>query len=125
MRVKRVGAKWEVTQFIEEHTHELIKKFALKKYLRSHKKIPREERRFIDLLHEVNLTSGRIMQIMGELYGNQKNVPYDSKTVSNYTAKLGDKLRFKDIPELLLQFEELKKKTPDSSTSINSMRRQE
>jgi hypothetical protein len=38
LRVKCVGAKWCVTQFVEEHTHELVKKFALKKYLRSHKK---------------------------------------------------------------------------------------
>ena len=73
MRVKRMGANWHVTQFVEEHTHELIKKLALKKYLRSHKRIPREERRFIDLLDDVNLTAGRIMQIMGELYGSVKN----------------------------------------------------
>ena len=98
---------------IEEHTHEVIQKFALKKYLRSHKRIPREERRFIDLLHDVNLSSGRIMQIMAELYGNMKNVPYDSKTVSNYTATLGQENRFKDIPQLLEHFEELKKDDPN------------
>ena len=113
MRVKRIGARWEVTQFIEEHTHEVIQKFALKKYLRSHKRIPREERRFIDLLHDVNLSSGRIMQIMAELYGNMKNVPYDSKTVSNYTATLGQENRFKDIPQLLEHFEELRKDDPN------------
>ncbi|KAM0899635.1 hypothetical protein ACQ4PT_021157 [Festuca glaucescens] len=39
LRVKRVGARWQVTQFVEEHTHEMIDKFALKKYLRSHNKI--------------------------------------------------------------------------------------
>ena len=30
MRVKRIGARWEVTQFVEEHTHEVIQRFALK-----------------------------------------------------------------------------------------------
>ncbi|KAM0860125.1 hypothetical protein ACQ4PT_046774 [Festuca glaucescens] len=80
LRVKRTGGRWQVTQFIEEHTHENIQKFALKKYLRSHKKIPKEEKKFIDLLHEVNLTAGRIMQIMAELYGGKANVPYDAKT---------------------------------------------
>lgn len=111
LRVKRTGARWQVTQFVEEHTPELIQKFALKKYLRSHKKIPKEERKFIDLLHEVNLTSGRIMQIMSVLYGKKQNVPYDSKTVSNYMAKIEEN-RFKDIPRLLEHFEELKKEDP-------------
>ncbi|KAM0879831.1 hypothetical protein ACQ4PT_033973 [Festuca glaucescens] len=109
LRVKHDGARWKVTQFVEEHTHEVIDKFAQKKYLRSHNKIHTEEKKFIDLLHEVNLTSGRIMEIMGELYGSKQNVPYNSKTVSNYTAKLGNYDRIKDIPELLEYFEEIKK----------------
>ncbi|KAM0830253.1 hypothetical protein ACQ4PT_066323 [Festuca glaucescens] len=112
LRVKRDGARWKVTQFVEEHTHEVIDKFALKKYLRSHNKIPTEEKKFVDLLHEVNLTSGRIMEIMGELYGSKKNVPYNNKTVSNYTAKLGNYDRIKDIPEVLKYFEEIKKDDP-------------
>jgi hypothetical protein len=112
LRVKRDGARWKVTQFVEVHTHEVIDKFALKKYLRSHNKIPAEEKKFIDLLHEVNLTSGRIMEIMGELYGSKQHVPYNSKTVSNYTAKLGNYDRIKDIPELLEYFEEIKKDDP-------------
>ncbi|XP_051197455.1 uncharacterized protein [Lolium perenne] len=112
LRVKRDGARWKVTQFVEVHTHEVIDKFALKKYLRSHNKIPTEEKKFIDLFHEVNLTSGRIMEIMGELYGSKQNVPYNSKTVSNYTAKLVNYDRIKDIPELLEYFEEIKKDDP-------------
>ncbi|KAK1608726.1 hypothetical protein QYE76_032399 [Lolium multiflorum] len=112
LRVKRDGARWKVTEFVEVHPHEVIDKFALKKYLRSHNKIPAEEKKFIDLLHEVNLTSGRIMEIMGELYGSKQNVPYNSKTVSNYTAKLGNYDRIKDIPELLEYFEEIKKDDP-------------
>ncbi|CAM0910918.1 unnamed protein product [Alopecurus aequalis] len=112
MRVKRTGANWRVTQFVEEHTHDLIKKFALKKYLRSHKKIPKEEKKFIDLLHEVNLSSGRIMQIMGELSGSLANVPYDSKAISNYTAKLGQGSRIRDVKQLLDHFDELKLEDP-------------
>ena len=49
LRVKRTDGKWNVTQFIEEHTHEVIQKFQLKKYVRSHKKIPKEEMKFIEL----------------------------------------------------------------------------
>jgi hypothetical protein len=110
--VKRVCARWHVTQFVEEHNHELVQKFALKKYLKSHKKIPKEERKFIDMLHEVNISAGRIMQIMGEIYGIKKNVPYDTKTNSNYTASLGEKERFKDIPALFDYFVELKQHDP-------------
>ncbi|KAK1686794.1 hypothetical protein QYE76_047642 [Lolium multiflorum] len=33
LRVKRDGARWKVTQFVEVHTHEVIDKFVLKKYL--------------------------------------------------------------------------------------------
>jgi hypothetical protein len=71
LRVKHVGASWHVTQFIEEHTHDVIQKFELKRYLKSHKKILPEERKFIDLLHEVNISSRRIMQIMCEWYGSK------------------------------------------------------
>ncbi|KAM0871608.1 hypothetical protein ACQ4PT_039272 [Festuca glaucescens] len=113
MHVKRIGDRWEVTQFVEEHTHEASNKFALKKYLRSHKNIPKEEMHFIDLLRAVNLSAGRIMEIMTELYGSRANVPYDTKKISNYTAKHNEKLRHIDIPELLEYFEELKKEDPN------------
>jgi hypothetical protein len=99
MRLKRKGEIWEVTQSVEEHTHRLIKKFTLKKYLRSHKKIPKEEREFIELLDSVDLSAGRIMDIMGKLYGSAKAVPYDTKAISNCKAYIGEQERFKDIPE--------------------------
>ncbi|XP_051211210.1 protein FAR1-RELATED SEQUENCE 5-like [Lolium perenne] len=109
----RKSSIWEVTQFIEEHTHETIKKLGLKKYLRSHKKIPKEEKKFIDLLDSVNLSARRIMDIMSELYGTGKAVPYDTKTISNYMASIDEKQNVKDIPELLNYFEEPKKEDPN------------
>jgi hypothetical protein len=112
MRIKRSGARWEVTQFVEEHTHEFVEKFALKKFLRSHNKIPKEEKKFIDLLSNVNLSSGRIMQIMTELYGSKQNVPYSTKTISNYRAQHSEERKIKDIPELLKYFEKLKEDDP-------------
>ncbi|CAM0873180.1 unnamed protein product [Alopecurus aequalis] len=83
-------------------------KAKMRKYLRSHR-IPKEEKKFIDLLHEVNLSSGKIM---GELHGGKKNVPYDTKTVINYTTKPGEEKRFKDMPLLKSHFEELQKEDP-------------
>jgi tRNA U34 2-thiouridine synthase MnmA/TrmU len=104
LRIKRVGARWEVTQFVEKHMHELIEKFALKKYLRSHNKILKEEKKFIDLLHEVNLSSGRIMEIMGELYGTKKNVPYkcqNSQQLHNQTWRRAQNQRHSLFVEIL------------------------
>ncbi|XP_051221875.1 protein FAR1-RELATED SEQUENCE 5-like [Lolium perenne] len=113
LRIKRRGKKWHVTYFIEEHNHKLIKKFSLKKYLRSHKGIPKEEKDFVKLLHKVNLSAGRVMRIMGEVYGGLANVPYDSKDVSNYMAKIDEEHAHKDMSMLLAHFARMKKEDPD------------
>jgi hypothetical protein len=113
LRIKRRGKKWHVTYFIEEHNHKLIKKFSLKKYLRSHKGIPKEEKDFVKLLHKVNLSAGRVMRIMGEVYGGLANVPYDSKDVSNYMAKIDEEHAHKDMSMLLAHFARMKKEDPN------------
>ncbi|XP_051213437.1 protein FAR1-RELATED SEQUENCE 5-like [Lolium perenne] len=113
LRTKRKAKKWHVTYFIEEHNHSLIKKFSLKKYLRSHKGIPKEERDFVKLLHKVNLSAGRVMRIMGEVYGGMTNVPYDSKSVSNFMATINEDQTHKDMSKLLSHFARIKKEDPD------------
>jgi hypothetical protein len=50
------------------------------------------------MLHEVNISSGCIMVIMGEVYGSKKNIPYNTKAVSNYTYSRDGSNRVKDIP---------------------------
>ena len=113
LRVKRVGVKWQVTMFVEEHNHPLVKKFSLKRYLRSHRKIPKEEKEFIKLLHQVNLSSGRIMQIMAELYGELGFVPYIAKDVSNLTAGFDAANTESDMHRLVDYFEKIKEEDPD------------
>ncbi|KAM0829504.1 hypothetical protein ACQ4PT_066845 [Festuca glaucescens] len=113
LRVKRKGQKWHVTYFIEEHNHNLIRKFSLKKYLRSHKGIPKEEKDFVRILHKVNLSAGRILMIMGEVYGGLANVPYDSKDVSNFMATIDEEHKHKDMSILLAHFAKMKKEDPD------------
>jgi hypothetical protein len=113
LRVKRKGQKWHVTYFIEEHNHKLVQKFSLKKYLRSHKGIPKEEKDFVRMLHKVNLSAGRIMRIMGEVYGGLANVPYDSKDVSNFMATIDEEHKHKDMSILLAHFAKMKKEDPD------------
>lgn len=113
MTVKRKGARWEVIQFVEEHTHPLVRKFSLKKFLRSHRAIPKEEKDFITMLHGVNLSAGRIMQLMSELYGGARNVPYTRKDISNFKSKMGSKYRCRDMPQTIAHFEEIKKDDPN------------
>ncbi|BAT06793.1 Os09g0105100 [Oryza sativa Japonica Group] len=113
MTVKRKGARWEVIQFVEEHTHPLVRKFSLKKFLRSHRAIPKEEKDFITMLHGMNLSAGRIMKLMSELYGGARNVPYTRKDISNFKSKLGSEYRCRDIPEPIAHFEEIKKDDPN------------
>jgi hypothetical protein len=114
LRVKRRGQKWRVTMFIEDHNHPCVKKFSLKRFLRSHKGIPKDERDFVKLLHKVNLSAGRVMSIMAELYGKLANVPYDTKDVSNYMATIDSAAQTnQDMSLLLAEMEKLKKDDPD------------
>ncbi|XP_051201492.1 protein FAR1-RELATED SEQUENCE 5-like [Lolium perenne] len=120
LRVKRRGDKWRVTMSIEEHNHACIKKFSLKRFLRSHKGIPKEEREFVKLLHKVNLSAGRVMTIMAELYGKLGNVPYERKDVSNYMASIDTAARKNnDMSKLLAQFEEVKVHDPEFFKKID------
>jgi hypothetical protein len=52
------------------------------------------------------------MEIMAEFYGSKKNVPYSTKTISNYKAQHSEEHKIKDIPELLKYFEKLKEDDP-------------
>jgi hypothetical protein len=100
--------------FIEDHNHPCIKKFLLKKYLRSHKGIPKEEREFVKLLHQVNLSAGRVMSIMAELYGKLANVPCDTKAVSNFMASLDNAAQtHTDMSQFLAHIDEVKKDDPE------------
>ena len=65
--VKLIADKWHVIYFALDHNHDLVIKPSLKKFLRSHKGIPKQEKDFIALLHGCNLSIGRIMQPRAKL----------------------------------------------------------
>jgi len=113
LTVKKRGLKWHVTTFNEDHNHPLCEKFELRRFLRSHRGIPEEEKKFVQLLHDANISSGRVMQIMAEIYGGHKFASFNSKDISNYKAKLGRGTKYKDMAETLSYFEELKKNDPN------------
>ncbi|CAL5006578.1 unnamed protein product [Urochloa decumbens] len=108
-----IGERWQVTDFISEHNHDLILKPSLKKFLRSHKGIPQAEKEFIILLHGCNLTTGRIMQLMNEFYGSAQVVPYVGKDVSNFRSTIRRREKYKDMQETLDYFIELEGEDPE------------
>jgi len=77
MVIKLIADRWHVIYFAPDHNHDLVVKPSLKKFLRSHNGIPKEEKDFIALLHGCNLSTGRIMQLMNEFYGFAQLVPYE------------------------------------------------
>ena len=113
MVVKFIGARWRVIDFIAEHNHDLVVKPSLKKFLRSHKGIPKEEKEFIALLHGCNLSTGRIMQLMNEFYGSAQLVPYEGKDVGNFRSTIRRTEKYKDVQETLDYFRELEQEDPE------------
>ncbi|CAD6232129.1 unnamed protein product [Miscanthus lutarioriparius] len=81
MLIKFNGNKWFVKQFIADHNRSLVDKPSLAKFLRSHAGIPKEEVEFLKLLHDCNLETSRMMQLMSELYGSAHSVPYHEKHI--------------------------------------------
>ncbi|XP_039822703.1 protein FAR1-RELATED SEQUENCE 5-like [Panicum virgatum] len=107
MVVKLIASKWHVINFVPDHNHDLVLKTSLKKFLRSHKGIPKEEKDFIALLHGSNLRTGRIMQLMNKFYGSAQLVPYEGKDVSNFRSTIRKAEKYKDVQETLDYFKEL------------------
>jgi hypothetical protein len=76
--------------FIKDHTHPCIKKFSLKKYIRSHKGIPKEEREFVKLMHNKPFS-----------WQNNEDYGRVSIDVSNYMATIDAEPTHKDMAMLL------------------------
>ncbi|KAG0537940.1 hypothetical protein BDA96_03G192000 [Sorghum bicolor] len=95
------------------HNHNLVVQPSLKKFLRSHRGIPKQEKDSIVLLHGCNLSTGRIMQLMSEFYGSAQLVPYEGKQVSNFRSTIHKTEKFKDIQETLDYFRALEEEDPE------------
>ncbi|KAM0898880.1 hypothetical protein ACQ4PT_021667 [Festuca glaucescens] len=113
MVVKLKYGRWEVINFVAEHTHPLLWKPSLTKFLRSHQGIPHEEKEFVKHLYDSNLTAGEMMGVMSEFYGTELLVPYTSKTITNYCATLKTETKEGDMAQVLNYFNEQKEKDPD------------
>ena len=113
MIIKMIGDRWHVIYFAPDHNHDLVVKPSLKKFMRSHKGIPREKKEFIALLHGCNLSTGRIMQLMNEFYGSAQLVPYEGKDVGNFHSTIRRTEKYQDIQETLNYFKELEQEDPE------------
>ncbi|KQK06905.1 protein FAR1-RELATED SEQUENCE 5 isoform X2 [Brachypodium distachyon] len=113
MKIKLDGAAYIVEKFEEEHNHPVIKKFDLCKYLRSHRHIPREERQFVKLLHECNLRTSQMMQLLSHLHGTLNDLTYTRTDMANFKAALRREHTVMDMQHKLRYFEQLKKEDGD------------
>ena len=67
----------------------------------------------MEILHDANITSGRVMQIMSEIYGGRKFTPFVTKDISNYRAKQSKGTKYHDMSDTLSYFAKMKKSDPN------------
>jgi hypothetical protein len=116
MIMKLIADKWHVISFAPDHNHDLVLKLLMKKFLRSHKGIPKQEKDFVALLHGCNLSTGRIMQFMSEFYGSAQLVPYEGKDAGNFHSTIRRVEKYKDVQETLNYFMELEERDAEFTT---------
>ncbi|KAM3312753.1 hypothetical protein ACQJBY_032520 [Aegilops geniculata] len=110
------GARWVVTEYFDEHNHELIKKFDLVKFLSAHRGFRPLEKKFIKLLHDCNVGSSRMVQILSMIHsknGTLSSMPYIPADVTNLKAKYRRESRLADIEDTIAYFDEKAKADPD------------
>ncbi|XP_020165332.4 protein FAR1-RELATED SEQUENCE 5 [Aegilops tauschii subsp. strangulata] len=110
------GARWVVTEYFDEHNHELIKKFDLVKFLSAHRGFSPLEKKFIKLLHDCNVGPSRMVQILSLIHsgdGSLSSMPYIPADVTNLKAKYHRESRLADIEDTIAYFEEKAKADAD------------
>ncbi|XP_020164923.1 protein FAR1-RELATED SEQUENCE 5-like [Aegilops tauschii subsp. strangulata] len=110
------GARWVVTEYFDEHNHELIKKFDLVKFLSAHKGFSPLEKKFVKLLHDCNVGPSRMVQILSLIHsgdGRLSSMPYIPADVTNLKAKYRRESRLADIEDTIACFEEKAKTDTD------------
>ncbi|KAJ1262565.1 hypothetical protein BS78_09G118600 [Paspalum vaginatum] len=108
-QVKFDGMRWVVMNFVADHNHSLVDKPNLAKFWNSHSRIPVEEVQFLTLLHECNVDTSRMMQLMSELYGSAKFVSYHTKHVSNLRSAIRSREGNSDMSQTIAYFYEMQK----------------
>nr|XP_020173325.1 protein FAR1-RELATED SEQUENCE 5-like [Aegilops tauschii subsp. strangulata] len=114
MLVKLIDWRWQVTHFVRDHNHPLVNKPLLSKYLRSQQGISPDEKEFLRILYNCNLTTGRMMHVVAEFYGSEMIVPFGPKSITNLcTSFRRDDTKEGDMIETIAHFKDMQKTDPD------------
>ncbi|XP_020193468.1 protein FAR1-RELATED SEQUENCE 5-like [Aegilops tauschii subsp. strangulata] len=112
----RDGARWVVTEYLNKHNHELIKKFDLVKFLSADRGFSPLVKKFIKLLHDCNIGPSRMVQILSMIHtknGTLSSMPYIPADVTNLKAKYHRESRLADIEDTIAYFDKKAKEDPD------------
>jgi hypothetical protein len=104
--------KWEVTIFIEEHTHPMMSRDEWTRYYRSHRKVPYEDYMLIKTLHNHNADTSLIMATLGDLHGTLRTLPYTNRDVANIRTKLRNEVSHNDMSKTIEYIQKLRAESP-------------
>uniref|UniRef100_A0ACD5WI90 Uncharacterized protein n=1 Tax=Avena sativa TaxID=4498 RepID=A0ACD5WI90_AVESA len=104
--------KWEVTIFIEEHTHPLMNREEWTRYYRSHRKVLYEDYMLMKTLHNRNADTSLIMATLGDLHGTLRTLSYTNRDVTNIRTKLRNEVSHSDMSKTVEYFQKLQAESP-------------
>ena len=103
-----------VTTFTDAHTHPLVKELGRSRYYRSHRRIPKEDLEFLELLHNRNLRTSMIMGLLSDTHGGHpRNLGYVKRDVTNDRSKMRAKLLPQDMNLTIEYFEKRQAENPN------------
>jgi hypothetical protein len=113
MHVGKRQGQWTCTVFVAKHTHALVKEIGRKRYYRSHGKVPEEDFQFLQMLHEQNINTAKIMGYLGSVHGGDPRcLGYVKKDVSNIRSMLWDEVSLQDMSMMVEYFEKRQAESP-------------
>lgn len=114
MIVSLQQGRYTITTFNDEHTHPMVKQLGRRRYYRSHRKIPEEDREFLELMHNRNLRTSDIMGLLGDAHGGDpRNLGYVKRDVTNERSKMRAKLLLRDLDLTVEYFEKRRAENPN------------
>jgi hypothetical protein len=112
MYVKEERGKWTITMVRLEHNHDLAPSEWIVRFMRCHRIMSESDKMLINILQETRVPPRNIMNIFRKTKGSFRGVPFDAKFLANQQSKEKERLKNRDIEELLLLFKDARKNMP-------------